>query len=107
MHIVRFAETVDAFVGDLMPHRLCDYLYELCNIYTEYYDKCYCVERDGKTKVERRRKRRAGHTWRGCRCRGGFFGSPRPTFPCRAALPGGAEDSRRQAAADARGRRRH
>ena len=55
MHIVRFAETIDGFVGDLMPHRLCDYLYDLCNIYTEYYDKCYCVEREAETKVGRDR----------------------------------------------------
>lgn len=55
-HVVRFAETINIFVGDLLPHRLCDYLYELCGVYTEYYDKCYCVERDAASDVRSRGK---------------------------------------------------
>lgn len=34
---------------ELLPHRLCDYLYDLCIFYTEYYDNCYCLEKDRVT----------------------------------------------------------
>lgn len=49
MHILRFAEVINSILQDLLPHKLCDYLYELCTVYTEYYDSCYCVERDRET----------------------------------------------------------
>ncbi|KAL3307989.1 hypothetical protein Ciccas_013486, partial [Cichlidogyrus casuarinus] len=30
---------------DLLIHVLCEYLYELCSKFTEFYDACYCIER--------------------------------------------------------------
>ena len=30
-------------------HSLCEYLYELATTLTEFYDSCYCVEKDRKT----------------------------------------------------------
>lgn len=32
-----------------MLHSLCDYLYELATTFTEFYDSCYCVEKDRQT----------------------------------------------------------
>lgn len=34
---------------DLLLHTLCDYLYELATTFTEFYDSCYCVEKDRQT----------------------------------------------------------
>ena len=34
---------------DLLLHTLCDYLYDLSSIFTEFYDVCYVVEKDRKT----------------------------------------------------------
>lgn len=34
---------------DLLLHSLCDYLYELATTFTEFYDSCYCVEKDRQT----------------------------------------------------------
>ncbi len=47
--IIRFPEVVDRILDDLCPHILCDYLYELCATFTEFYDVCYCVEKDRVT----------------------------------------------------------
>nr|XP_002129614.1 arginine--tRNA ligase, cytoplasmic [Ciona intestinalis] len=47
--ITRFPEVLQRVCDDLAPHTLCDYLYELATVYTEFYDVCYCVEKDRKT----------------------------------------------------------
>ena len=47
--IVRFPEVIDRVLEELYPHILCDYVYELCTIFSEFYDLCYCVEKDRVT----------------------------------------------------------
>ena len=32
-----------------MLHTLCEYLYETANTFTEFYDNCYCIEKDKQT----------------------------------------------------------
>ena len=44
--IIRFPEVLCRILDDLFPHTLCDYLYELCTTLTEFYDACYCIEKD-------------------------------------------------------------
>lgn len=48
--IVRFPEIIAHILDNLFPHTLCDYLYELSTTFTEFYDACYCVERDRETR---------------------------------------------------------
>ena len=47
--IIRFPEILNQVSEDLCPHVLCDYLYNLCCTMTEFYDACYCVEKDRVT----------------------------------------------------------
>ncbi|XP_020776287.2 LOW QUALITY PROTEIN: arginine--tRNA ligase, cytoplasmic [Boleophthalmus pectinirostris] len=47
--ILRFPEVLQKITDDLLLHTLCDYLYELATTFTEFYDSCYCVEKDRKT----------------------------------------------------------
>ncbi|KAF7249021.1 Arginine--tRNA ligase, cytoplasmic [Varanus komodoensis] len=47
--ILRFPEIVQKILDDLLLHTLCDYLYELATTFTEFYDNCYCVEKDRQT----------------------------------------------------------
>lgn len=47
--IVRFPEVIGRVMEDLYPHILCEYLYDLCTTFTEFYDVCYCVETDRVT----------------------------------------------------------
>lgn len=47
--IIRFPEVISRVCDGLYPHVLCDYLYELCTTFTEFYENCYCVEKDRVT----------------------------------------------------------
>ena len=43
---VRFGEVLHRMTDDLLLHSLCDFMYEVANTFTEFYEKCYCVEKD-------------------------------------------------------------
>uniref|UniRef100_A0A674PNC0 Arginine--tRNA ligase, cytoplasmic n=1 Tax=Takifugu rubripes TaxID=31033 RepID=A0A674PNC0_TAKRU len=47
--ILRFPEVLQKIQDDLLLHSLCDYVYELATTFTEFYDSCYCVEKDRQT----------------------------------------------------------
>ncbi|KAJ8348424.1 hypothetical protein SKAU_G00270130 [Synaphobranchus kaupii] len=47
--ILRFPEILHKILDDLLLHTLCDYLYELATTFTEFYDTCYCIEKDRQT----------------------------------------------------------
>ena len=47
--ILRFPEVIGRVLDELYPHVLCDYMYELCTTFTEFYDNCYCVEKNRQT----------------------------------------------------------
>lgn len=47
--IMRFPDVIEKILGDLLLHSLCDYIYELATTFTEFYDQCYCVEKDRQT----------------------------------------------------------
>lgn len=47
--VVRFPEVIVHVMSDLYPHILCDYVYELCTTFSEFYDNCYVVEKDRQT----------------------------------------------------------
>ncbi|OQR78215.1 arginine--tRNA ligase [Tropilaelaps mercedesae] len=48
-HILRFPDIISGMVKDLFLHPLCDYLFELSSIFSEFYDNCYCIEKDKAT----------------------------------------------------------
>ena len=47
--ILRFPEILEKILDDLFLHPLCDFMYELSSAFTEFYDNCYCIEKDRKT----------------------------------------------------------
>uniref|UniRef100_A0A8C8GBV4 Arginine--tRNA ligase, cytoplasmic n=1 Tax=Oncorhynchus tshawytscha TaxID=74940 RepID=A0A8C8GBV4_ONCTS len=47
--LIRFPEILQKILDDLLLHTLCDYLYELATTFTEFYDSCYCIEKDRQT----------------------------------------------------------
>lgn len=49
--LIRFPEIILKVASDLYIHSLCEYLYEICSAFTEFYDKCYCVEKDKDGKI--------------------------------------------------------
>ena len=47
--IAKFTEIILRTLDDLFLHTLCDYVYELATVFTEFYDVCYVVEKDRQT----------------------------------------------------------
>lgn len=47
--LLRFPEVILRCLDDLMLHTLCEFLYETANTFTEFYDNCYCIEKDKQT----------------------------------------------------------
>ncbi|XP_061403701.1 arginine--tRNA ligase, cytoplasmic-like [Lethenteron reissneri] len=47
--ILRLPEVLARTADDLQLHALCDFLYELAGTFTDFYDACYCVEKDRTT----------------------------------------------------------
>lgn len=47
--LMRFPEIISRILDDLFMHTLCDYLYEVANTFTEFYEVCYCITKDKQT----------------------------------------------------------
>lgn len=47
--LVQFPEVLSRSISELYPHYLCDYMYELATTFTEFYDVCYCIQKDRST----------------------------------------------------------
>lgn len=44
--LLRFPDILLKITKDLCLHHLCEYLYEISTNFTEFYDNCYCIEKD-------------------------------------------------------------
>ncbi|XP_054162372.1 arginine--tRNA ligase, cytoplasmic-like [Oppia nitens] len=53
--ILRFAEVILQISDDLYLHTLCNYLFELSVVFSEFYDQCYCIEKTVEDGVEKTR----------------------------------------------------
>ncbi|VEL36081.1 unnamed protein product [Protopolystoma xenopodis] len=47
--LCRLPEVLLKAQEDLMLHTICDYLYGLCGLFTDFYDTCYCIEKNPQT----------------------------------------------------------
>ncbi|XP_002403306.4 arginine--tRNA ligase, cytoplasmic [Ixodes scapularis] len=47
--LLRFPEVISTMLEELHVHPLCDYLFELSQTFSEFYDNCYCIEKDKAT----------------------------------------------------------
>ncbi|KAF4529246.1 hypothetical protein B566_EDAN017704 [Ephemera danica] len=47
--LLRFPDVLLKISKELLLHQLCEYLYEISTTFSEFYDNCYCVEKDSKT----------------------------------------------------------
>lgn len=48
-YITKFPEIIIKTFNDLLLHSICDYMYELATVFTEFYDSCYCIQKDKNT----------------------------------------------------------
>lgn len=44
--LIRFPDALLKITDDLCMHHLCEYVYEIATTFTEFYDSCYCIEKD-------------------------------------------------------------
>lgn len=47
--LARFPEVISRTLDDLFIHGICDYLYEVANTFTEFYEVCYCIVKNKQT----------------------------------------------------------
>ncbi|KAH8040820.1 hypothetical protein HPB51_012990 [Rhipicephalus microplus] len=47
--LLRFPEVLATMLEELYLHPLCDYLFDLSQTFSEFYDNCYCIEKDRTT----------------------------------------------------------
>ncbi len=47
--LLKFPVVLERLLEDLLLHSLCDYLYEVSQVFSEFYDNCYCVQKDKET----------------------------------------------------------
>jgi arginyl-tRNA synthetase len=47
--ILKYPEIMLKTLNDLLLHSICEFMYELASIFSEFYDTCYCIEKDPKT----------------------------------------------------------
>lgn len=44
--LLKFPDVILKITKDLLLHTLCEYCYEVCTTFSEFYDKCYCIEKN-------------------------------------------------------------
>jgi len=47
--MLKFPDVLSRVSRELTPNTLCEYLYELSTTFTEFYDSCYCIEKNKDT----------------------------------------------------------
>jgi arginyl-tRNA synthetase len=52
-HILRFPEVIEAVAGDLKPHLLCTYLYDLAVKFSGFYENCPVIQSQEPTRSSR------------------------------------------------------
>lgn len=44
--LLKFPDVIIKISKDLCLHHLCEFSYEVCTTFTEFYDSCYCIEKN-------------------------------------------------------------
>lgn len=52
-HLVQLEETLDLVSAELLPNRLCQYLFELSHLFNQFYDRCPILSATEPTKQSR------------------------------------------------------
>lgn len=49
--LLKFPEIVEKVTSDLCLHHLCEFVYELSTTFSEFYDACYCIEKNNAGEI--------------------------------------------------------
>lgn len=44
--LIKYPDIIDRVLKDLSLHYLCEYVYEICTTFSEFYDSCYCIQKN-------------------------------------------------------------
>ncbi|XP_053948877.1 probable arginine--tRNA ligase, cytoplasmic [Anastrepha ludens] len=44
--LLKFPDVLIKISKDLLLHTLCEFCYEICTVFSEFYDSCYCIEKN-------------------------------------------------------------
>lgn len=44
--LMKYPDVILRTANDFLFHSLCEFVYEICGAFTEFYDKCYCIMKD-------------------------------------------------------------
>ena len=56
--IIKYPDVLARVLDELLMHGLCEFIYQLATTFTDFYDRCYCVEKDkttGEVRINYRR----------------------------------------------------
>lgn len=49
--ILKYPDVILRTANDFLFHALCEFVYDICGAFTEFYDKCYCIKKDKAGKI--------------------------------------------------------
>uniref|UniRef100_A0A182R2V1 Probable arginine--tRNA ligase, cytoplasmic n=1 Tax=Anopheles funestus TaxID=62324 RepID=A0A182R2V1_ANOFN len=49
--LLRFTDVVLVIMKNLSLHCLCEFVYEVCTTFSEFYDNCYCIEKNKQGEI--------------------------------------------------------
>ncbi|CAO1420733.1 unnamed protein product [Diamesa hyperborea] len=49
--LIQFPDVIARIIKDLNLHYLCEFVYEVCTTFTEFYDVCYCIEKNKQGEI--------------------------------------------------------
>lgn len=49
--LAKFPDVIKKITRDLCPHILCEFCYEISCAFSEFYDNCYCVEKNKEGEI--------------------------------------------------------
>lgn len=50
--LLRFPDVSLKICDDLMLHSLCEFCYDICTVFSEFYDNCYCIVKDKNGRIQ-------------------------------------------------------
>jgi arginyl-tRNA synthetase len=54
VELLQLPDVIEIVLGDLFPHRICEYLYDLCTVGTTFVTQCFVLNKDDKEIMESR-----------------------------------------------------
>lgn len=49
--LIKFPDIIEKVTKDLCLHHLCEFVYEVCTTFSEFYDSCYCIRKNKEGEI--------------------------------------------------------